>query len=61
VLLTFDKDFGKLAFRMGRRASCGIILFRPSLRSPEYLSRFISAVLSEPVVWEDHFSVATEG
>lgn len=38
VLLTFDKDFGKLAFRLGRQASCGIILLRPRLRSPEYLA-----------------------
>jgi predicted nuclease of predicted toxin-antitoxin system len=61
VLITFDKDFGKLAFRLGRRASCGIILFRPKLRSPDYLSQFVSAGLSQSVVWEEHFSVATVG
>jgi predicted nuclease of predicted toxin-antitoxin system len=61
VLITFDKDFGRLAFRMGRNASCGIILFRPRLRSPEHVSQFVSAVLSQSIVWEQHFSVATEG
>src|SRR5271154_7624507 len=28
VLLTFDKDFGELAWRTGLPASCGIVLFR---------------------------------
>jgi hypothetical protein len=28
VLLTFDKDFGELAFRSRLPASCGVILFR---------------------------------
>ena len=28
VLVTFDKDFGEMAFRQGRDATCGIILLR---------------------------------
>jgi predicted nuclease of predicted toxin-antitoxin system len=28
VLLTFDQDFGQLAWRLGLPASCGIVLFR---------------------------------
>lgn len=28
VLLTFDKDFGELAWRRGLPADCGIVLFR---------------------------------
>ncbi|MBD2604215.1 DUF5615 family PIN-like protein [Scytonema hofmannii FACHB-248] len=28
ILLTFDKDFGELAFRSHLPATCGIILFR---------------------------------
>lgn len=28
ILLTFDKDFGELAFHFGLRATCGIVLFR---------------------------------
>lgn len=35
VLLTFDKDFGELAFRSGLPADCGIVLFRISVPSPE--------------------------
>jgi predicted nuclease of predicted toxin-antitoxin system len=61
VLLTFDKDFGELAFRLGIRSTCGIILLRPRLKSPDYLARFVVDVLAQSIDWEDHFSVAEEG
>ena len=35
LLLTFDKDFGELVYRLGSDASCGIILFRFSPSSAE--------------------------
>ena len=38
VLVTFDKDFGEMVFRRGRTASCGVILLRPRLQSPEFLA-----------------------
>src|ERR1041385_8727573 len=34
VLLTFDKDFGELVFRLGLRAGSAIVLFRLVPRSP---------------------------
>jgi predicted nuclease of predicted toxin-antitoxin system len=61
VLVTFDKDFGELAFRKGRDASCGVILLRPRLRSPDFLARFLVAVLTQQIAWADHFAVAQEG
>lgn len=61
VLLTFDKDFGELAFLRGRTATPGVLLFRPRLRSPEYLVRFSRAVLGQRHTWEGHFAVAEEG
>ncbi len=61
VLITFDKDFGELVFRHGRSGSPGVILFRPRLRSPEVVSAFIVAVLSQPIEWSGHFTVAREG
>lgn len=61
VLVTFDKDFGEMAFRLGKSATCGIILFRPRLRSPTYLAHFIVTVLGQDVAWEGNFSVAQEG
>ncbi len=62
VLITFDKDFGELVFRRGLAGSRGvIILLRPRLRSPEFVSAFIVKVLSQPVDWTSHFTVAREG
>jgi len=61
ILLTFDKDFGEMVFRLGSAASCGIILARPRLRSPHYVVRFLLDVLDQPVTWEGQFGVAQEG
>lgn len=61
VLITFDKDFGELVFRHGRAGSPGVILLRPRLRSPETLTAFIVTVLSQPIDWPGHFTVAREG
>ncbi len=57
ILLTFDKDFGELAFRSKLPATTGIILFR--IKAPS------GAVVAEKVVraitlrddWHGHFSV----
>ena len=61
VLVTFDKDFGEMAFRQGKTATCGVVLLRPRLRSPDYLARFMVAVLGQDITWEGNFSVAREG
>ena len=61
VLLTFDKDFGEMAFRQGKTATCGILLLRPRLRSTSYLAQFLLAVLGQNATWEGNFSVAQEG
>ena len=41
VLVTFDKDFGELAFHRGLAASVGIVLFRITLTSPEHAVRVV--------------------
>ncbi len=61
VLVTFDKDFGEMAFRHGKTATCGVVLLRPRLRAPDYLARFMVAVLGQAVTWEGNFAVAKEG
>jgi predicted nuclease of predicted toxin-antitoxin system len=61
VLITFDKDFGEMAFRQGKLATCGIILFRPHVRSPADVAQFLLGVLAQAVTWEGNFSVAQEG
>ncbi len=61
VLVTFDKDFGEMAFLQGKKATCGVVLKRPRLRDPDYVAQFMSTVLRQSVTWEGHFSVAREG
>jgi predicted nuclease of predicted toxin-antitoxin system len=61
ILLTFDKDFGEMAFRQGKIATCGVLLLRPRMRSPSFLVQFLLGVLGQSVAWEGNFSVAQEG
>ncbi len=60
ILLTFDKDFGELAFRAGLPASCGIVLFRIPASSAEYVARVAVAALSGRTDWPGHFAVVEE-
>jgi predicted nuclease of predicted toxin-antitoxin system len=57
LLITFDKDFGELAFRSQLPASCGIILFRISMPSSEHVARIAVAALEQREDWAGHFSV----
>jgi predicted nuclease of predicted toxin-antitoxin system len=45
VLLTFDKDFGELAWRSGLPATCGIVLFRLPELGPTGAGTVIADVL----------------
>lgn len=58
ILLTFDKDFGELAWRAGLPASCGIILLRIPTPST---SEAVSARIAERDDWAGHFSVIEPG
>ncbi|PYV18987.1 MAG: hypothetical protein DMG21_03115 [Acidobacteria bacterium] len=60
VLVTFDKDFGELAFRAGLTTSAGIILFRVTALSPSTFTAKIVAVLESRTDWSGHFSVIEE-
>ena len=60
VLLTFDKDFGELAFRRGLPATCGIVLFRITPTSGPEAARKVSAALVSRTDWPGHFSVIDE-
>jgi len=57
VLLTFDKDFGELAFRAGLPATCGIVLVR--LRMPKSISDAVAIAnrVAERDDWKGRFSV----
>ena len=59
TLLTFDKDFGELAYRTGLPAQCGIVLFRVTPQTPdEVVALALLAIQSQPS-WVGHFSVVT--
>lgn len=57
ILLTFDKDFGELAFRSKLPASCGIILFRVTAPTSEYIARLVISALRTDTEWTGHFTV----
>jgi predicted nuclease of predicted toxin-antitoxin system len=61
ILLTFDKDFGELAFRIGLPASSGVILFRIPTPSAEYVTRVVITTLESRIDWAGHFAVVEAG
>ena len=60
VLVTLDKDFGELAFRLGLAASGGIILFRLQLSTPAHVAHIAVTALEVRNDWAGHFSVVEE-
>jgi len=60
ILLTFDKDFGELAFRKKLPALYGIILFRIPTPSPAEVTRMIVAAVESRDDWVGHFAVVEE-
>lgn len=59
VLLTFDKDFGELAYRQRLPAHCGIVLFRLTPQSPDEAASLTVAAIRSQESWAGHFSVIT--
>ena len=57
IVLTFDKDFGDLAFRAHLPASAGIVLVRLRPGSSVDLSRVLVAALRSRSDWPGHFAV----
>ena len=60
IVLTFDKDFGELAFRSGLPALSGIILFRISAPSAAYVARAAALALESRTDWAGYFSVVED-
>jgi len=56
-VLTFDKDFGDLAFHRGLTAECGVILFRISIPSPQIAAQRAVAELGALADWAGKFAV----
>lgn len=57
ILITFDKDFGELAFRSKLPATSGVILFRISAPSSNYVAQVAVQAIASRTDWEGHFSV----
>lgn len=57
ILMTFDKDFGELAFRRKIPASCGIILFRITLVPLSQATQLVLSAIASRDDWAGHFSV----
>ena len=61
ILLTFDKDFGELAWREGLPVTCGVILFRLPMPPPAAAGRTIAEIVSGRDDWPGHFAVIEPG
>jgi predicted nuclease of predicted toxin-antitoxin system len=61
ILLTFDKDFGKLAKAFALPTGCGIVLFRLPMPKPSAVGSFLAAILAARDDWADHSSVVEAG
>ena len=57
VLLTFDKDFGELAWRVGLPASSGIVLFRIPMPAAPKIGAILAARIDGRTDWAGHFTV----
>lgn len=57
VLVTFDKDFGELAFRSKLPATGGVILFRITASSSRRVAQVAVQALASRTDWAGHFSV----
>jgi predicted nuclease of predicted toxin-antitoxin system len=60
IVLTFDKDFGELAFRVKLLANAGIILFRLSASSSLIIAEKVAKAIALRDDWSGHFSVVED-
>ncbi|MCI0340198.1 MAG: DUF5615 family PIN-like protein [Planctomycetales bacterium] len=60
VVLTFDKDFGELAFRFGLPAEGGVILFRLSGENPDHDNQRALSAIESRDDWPGQFAVVTQ-
>ncbi len=60
VLLTFDKDFGELSYRVGLPAECGVVLFRLRGATPDQDNARTLAALTSRTDWSGYFAVVED-
>jgi predicted nuclease of predicted toxin-antitoxin system len=57
ILLTFDKDFGELAWRAKLPAASGMVLFRLPIPHPDQVGAKLAARIAERNDWAGHITV----
>ena len=60
IVVTHDKDFGELAFRVGLSAECGVILLRLAGTNNDADNRRVLEAIASRTDWAGHFSVISE-
>lgn len=60
IVITFDTDFGTLAFHRNLPASSGVVLFRLTLVSPMAVAEAVLETIRSREDWEGHFSVVDD-
>lgn len=60
LVLTFDKDFGFLAFTRGPSGVPGVVLLRIDRHRPDRLAARLVEILSGRDDWHDRFAVVDE-
>ena len=60
ILITFETDFGELAFRAQLSASSGIIPFRITMQSPADIAGMATTVIDSRSDWNGQLSVVED-
>jgi predicted nuclease of predicted toxin-antitoxin system len=61
VILTFDKDFGELVWRMKPRNGFDVLLFRMPMPGAAEAGEALARVVQSRADWAGHFSVLEPG
>ena len=61
ILLTFDKDFGELAWRSSLPTGCGIVLFRMPISAQSETATLLADLLIGRTDWAGNFAVVEPG
>jgi len=61
ILLTFDKDFGELAWRSNLPSGCGIVIFRMPISPQSKTATLLTELLTGRADWAGNFAVGEPG
>jgi predicted nuclease of predicted toxin-antitoxin system len=61
ILVTFDKDFGELAWQRALPEACGVVLLRIPMPRAAAVGETLAGMLTARDDWAGHFSVIEPG